>query len=120
MQAITTIGLDIAKSIFQIHGVDAGGQVVIRRQLKRRQVIGFLFRTCRQPGRTWLFVVWRSRLPHYTAQRSGRLVSPVASPDTVDDFWLLSIPLLTSQPFCRPFMRSANSRISYLSAGELG
>ena len=30
MQTITTIGLDIAKSVFQVHGVDAGGQVVIR------------------------------------------------------------------------------------------
>jgi transposase len=38
MQTITTIGFDIAKSVFQIHGVDAGGQVVIRRQLKRRSV----------------------------------------------------------------------------------
>jgi len=38
MQTITTIGLDIAKSVFQVHGVDAAGQVVIRRQLKRRQV----------------------------------------------------------------------------------
>jgi hypothetical protein len=35
MQAITTVGLDIAKSVFQVHGVDAAGQVVIRRQLKR-------------------------------------------------------------------------------------
>jgi hypothetical protein len=41
MQTITTIGLDIAKSIFQVHGVDAGGQVVIRRQLKRRYVLVF-------------------------------------------------------------------------------
>jgi transposase len=41
MQAITTIGLDIAKSVFQVHGVDAGGQVVIRRQLKRRSVLTF-------------------------------------------------------------------------------
>jgi transposase len=41
MQAITTIGLDIAKSVFQVHGVDADGQVVIRRQLKRRYVIAF-------------------------------------------------------------------------------
>src|SRR5258708_29334948 len=40
MQMITTIGLDIAKSVFQVHGVDAGGQVVIRRQLKRRSVLG--------------------------------------------------------------------------------
>jgi transposase len=41
MQAITTIGLDIAKSVFQVHGVDAYGQVVIRRQLKRRYVLAF-------------------------------------------------------------------------------
>jgi hypothetical protein len=30
MQTVTTIGLDIAKSVFQVHGVDAGGQVVTR------------------------------------------------------------------------------------------
>src|SRR3984957_5203719 len=41
MQAITTIGLDIAKSVFQVHGVDAEGNVVIRRQLKRRHVLAF-------------------------------------------------------------------------------
>ena len=41
MQAITTIGLDIAKSVFQVHGVDAVAQVVIRRQLKRRYVLAF-------------------------------------------------------------------------------
>src|SRR3954470_20638108 len=41
MQAITTIGLDIAKSVFQVHGVDAEGKVVIRRQLKRRYVLTF-------------------------------------------------------------------------------
>ena len=41
MQAITTIGLDIAKSVFQVHGVAADGQVVIRRQLKRRYVLAF-------------------------------------------------------------------------------
>jgi transposase len=41
MQTITTIGLDIAKSVFQVHGVDAAGQVLIRRQLKRRYVLAF-------------------------------------------------------------------------------
>jgi transposase len=41
MQTVTTIGLDIAKSVFQIHGVDAAGNVVIRRQLKRRYVVAF-------------------------------------------------------------------------------
>src|SRR3990170_573644 len=41
MQAVTTIGLDIAKSVFQVHGVDAEGKVLIRRQLKRRYVLAF-------------------------------------------------------------------------------
>jgi transposase len=41
MQAITTIGLDIAKSVFQVHGVDAQGNVVFHRQLKRRYVLSF-------------------------------------------------------------------------------
>jgi transposase len=41
MQGVTTIGLDIAKSVFQVHGVDAAGNVLIRRQLKRRYVLAF-------------------------------------------------------------------------------
>ena len=41
MQAVKTIGLDIAKSVFQVHGVDPDGQVVIRRKLKRRYVLAF-------------------------------------------------------------------------------
>jgi transposase len=40
MQAIT-IGLDIAKSVFQVHGVDAEGKVVLRQQLKRGRVLAF-------------------------------------------------------------------------------
>ena len=39
MQTVITIGFDIA--VFQVHGVDAVGQVVIRRQLKRRHVLAF-------------------------------------------------------------------------------
>ena len=41
MGEVSTIGLDIAKSVFQVHGVDEAGQVVIRRQLKRRHVLAF-------------------------------------------------------------------------------
>src|SRR5258706_9416812 len=41
MQTVTTIGFDTAKSVFQVHGVDAAGEVVIRRQLKRRYVLAF-------------------------------------------------------------------------------
>src|SRR3974377_879358 len=41
MQAITTVGLDIAKSVLRCPGGDAGEKVIIRRQLKRRQVLPF-------------------------------------------------------------------------------
>jgi transposase len=41
MQTIATVGLDIAKSVFQVHCVDANGSVVLRRQLKRRYVLVF-------------------------------------------------------------------------------
>lgn len=41
MSNVTTIGLDIAKSVFQVHGVDAAGEVVVRRKLVRGRVLGF-------------------------------------------------------------------------------
>lgn len=41
MATITTIGLDIAKSVFQVHGVDGAGEVVVRRRLTRRRVLKF-------------------------------------------------------------------------------
>ena len=41
MSEVTTIGLDLAKSVFQVHGVDASGKTVMRRQLRRRQVLPF-------------------------------------------------------------------------------
>jgi transposase len=37
MQAITTVGLDIAKSVFQVHAIDAEGNVIVRRQKCRRR-----------------------------------------------------------------------------------
>ena len=41
MQAVTTIGLDIAKSVFQVHGIDAAGNVIVRQQLRRARVLPF-------------------------------------------------------------------------------
>ncbi len=41
MLKISTIGLDIGKNVFQVHGVDEGGQVVLRRQLRRSHVLKF-------------------------------------------------------------------------------
>ena len=64
MQTTTTIGLDIAKSVFQVHGIDRDGNVVVRRQLKRRYVLTFFSKlapcligieACASPGavHTW-------------------------------------------------------------------
>jgi transposase len=39
MEQVTTIGLDIAKSVFQVHGIAADGTVVVRRQFVRRRMI---------------------------------------------------------------------------------
>jgi transposase len=41
MQTVATVGLDIAKSIFQVHGIDVEGNVIIRRKLKRRYLLAF-------------------------------------------------------------------------------
>ena len=41
MHTVTTIGLDIAKSVFQVHGIDAEDRVIIRQQLGRRFVLAF-------------------------------------------------------------------------------
>ena len=38
---VTTIGLDIAKNVFQVHGIDPAEKVVIRKQLRRSQVLEF-------------------------------------------------------------------------------
>jgi len=38
MNKISVIGLDLAKNVFQIHGVDPDGEVVVRKQLKRSQM----------------------------------------------------------------------------------
>jgi transposase len=44
MEKITTIGLDLAKHVFQVHGVDASGATVLRKQLRRGQVVAFFAR----------------------------------------------------------------------------
>ena len=43
---ITTIGLDLAKNVFQIHGVDATGQVAVRKSLRRSQMLPFFLPNC--------------------------------------------------------------------------
>lgn len=41
MKEVSTIGLDIAKNVFQVHGVDRGGAVVVRRALRRAQIVAW-------------------------------------------------------------------------------
>ena len=41
MGEVSTIGLDIAKSVFQVHGVDADGTVVIRKRISRAKILEF-------------------------------------------------------------------------------
>ena len=41
MDEITTVGLDIAKQVFQVHGVTGDGRVVVRRSMRRSEVIRF-------------------------------------------------------------------------------
>ena len=48
---VTTIGLDIAKNVFQVHGVDAAERVVIRKQLRWSHVLAFFKGAAALPGR---------------------------------------------------------------------
>lgn len=41
MQGVTTVGLDLAKNVFQVHAIDAGGKVLARRQLRRAELLTF-------------------------------------------------------------------------------
>jgi transposase len=41
MEQVTTVGLDIAKQVFQVHGIDAAGATVVRQKLRRDDVVGF-------------------------------------------------------------------------------
>lgn len=41
MSEITTVGLDLAKNVFQVHGADGAGRAVVRKKLRRAQVLEF-------------------------------------------------------------------------------
>src|SRR5437868_11653522 len=64
MGEVTTIGLDLAKHVFQVHGVDAEGATVLRKQLRRAQVLSFF-----------------SRLPRCVVGMEACQLRPERSPD---------------------------------------
>jgi transposase len=63
-----TIGLGIAKSVFQVHGIDAGGEVVVRRQKRRAQLLKFF---ADQPA--CLVGIEACATAHYWARELSRL-----------------------------------------------
>jgi hypothetical protein len=62
---ITTIGLDIAKNVFQVHGIDVAEKVVVRKQLRRGQMMKCFSRRCRPAS-----LAWRPAPPRITAHVS--------------------------------------------------
>jgi transposase len=68
MGEVVTIGLDIAKSVFQVHGVDADGEVVVRRQIRRAQLLQYF---SKQPG--CLVGIEACASAHYWARELGLL-----------------------------------------------
>ena len=68
MKQITMIGVDLAKSVFQLHGVDASHQPVLRRQLQRTQMLPFF---AKLPPST--VVMEACGTAHYWAREIGAL-----------------------------------------------
>jgi transposase len=72
MAQISTIGLDIAKSVFQVHGVDAEGVTVLRRRLTRARLLEFFAKIepCREGSKP---------APHHTTGRENFARSAMTS-----------------------------------------
>ncbi len=68
MAKITRIGIDISKSVFQLHGVDENEQVILRRKLRRREVLAFFSKL--EP--TWIGLEACGGA-HYWARELGKL-----------------------------------------------
>src|SRR6187399_2470405 len=70
MGEITTMGLDLAKQVFQVHGIDADGTTVLRKQLRRSQVLSFFSRLA-----PCLVGMEACATAHYWGQHQMRLFS---------------------------------------------
>src|SRR5262249_47872151 len=49
LSSVTTVGLDLAKHVFQVHGVDASGRVIVAKALRRKDVLAFFGCWSRRP-----------------------------------------------------------------------
>src|SRR5258708_40005188 len=80
MKEVSTVGLDLAKKVFQVHGVDARGTVVVRRALRRSQLLAWVAKLPRGLGG----VEACSTAPYWARELAklwpdGRLVPPAHS-----------------------------------------
>src|SRR4051812_10725892 len=66
---ITTIGVDLAKSLLQVHGVDEHGKVVLRKQLKRKDVLSFFANL--EPCLVGMESLWQRALLGEEARATG-------------------------------------------------
>jgi transposase len=71
---VTTIGLDLAKHIFQAHGADASGGVVFRKKLRREQVLAFFAgqRRCLAAMEACADIGFRPKSGHSTRSSASR------------------------------------------------
>ena len=68
MGQVVVVGLDIAKSVFQVHGVDRDGEVMVRRRLRRSRVLPFV--ATLEP---WRIGIEACATGHYWARELGAL-----------------------------------------------
>ncbi len=108
MTEVITIGVDLAKNVFQVHGVDASGKTVIRRQLRRRQVLPF-FR--KQPA--CLVGMEACATSHHWAREIAALGHEVR-PLITDVVALLCDRLLLEVPF-KPALSTCHRHVLYES-----
>jgi hypothetical protein len=81
MNEITTVGLDLAKHVFQVHAVDAEGATVLRKQLRRAQLLAFFSRLSRWHQRQAAprRARWLTRPMCFSMERSAPLVASWSS-----------------------------------------
>jgi transposase len=71
---VTTVGIDLAKNVFQLHGCDARGKAVLRKQLAPRRLLGFV---ANLPG--CLAAMEACASAHYWAREIEKLVTRCGS-----------------------------------------
>src|SRR6185312_877177 len=86
---VTTIGLDIAKNVFQVHAIDAAEKVVVRKQLRRSQVLRH------RSGSTASLFILRTEITLRNSVEMMRLMEPRGSPNATQ----YMVPMSMARPF---------------------